>query len=161
MTSCRWNFHNFSCIFTILVKFDIYFLGLPWEIVFGLTTANKLYPMSSSWKMLKIMRYFLNYSGTRFLSTESWKLLNFLMDSVLNSKAFHFWPFLFIYFFVFRCLDFVPSDQRSPLFVAFLWFHFLTQFDIFFDSMNGISKPTRLSRKKLLLLQQAFVLRAE
>ena len=29
-----WNFQNFTCVFTILVKFDIYFLGLPWEIVF-------------------------------------------------------------------------------------------------------------------------------
>ena len=26
------NFQNFNCVFTILVKFDIHFLGLPWEI---------------------------------------------------------------------------------------------------------------------------------
>ena len=29
------NFHNFTCVFTILVKFDIRFLGLPWKIFFG------------------------------------------------------------------------------------------------------------------------------
>ena len=28
-------FHNI-----IIVKFDIYFLGLPWEIVFGVITDN-------------------------------------------------------------------------------------------------------------------------
>ena len=28
----------FTCVFTILVKYDIYFLGLPWEIVFGIIT---------------------------------------------------------------------------------------------------------------------------
>ena len=40
MTSYTWNFQNFTCVFTILVKFDIYFLGLPWEIVFGIITDN-------------------------------------------------------------------------------------------------------------------------
>ena len=25
----------FTCVFTILVKFDIYFLALPWEIIYG------------------------------------------------------------------------------------------------------------------------------
>ena len=38
------NFQNFVCVFTILVKFDIYFLGLPGElIVFGVITDNYLY----------------------------------------------------------------------------------------------------------------------
>ena len=32
------------------------------------------------------MRYRLNYSGTRFLSTENQNLLDFLMDSVLKFK---------------------------------------------------------------------------
>ena len=27
-------------VFTILVKFDILFLGLPWETVFGVITAS-------------------------------------------------------------------------------------------------------------------------
>ena len=34
------NIQNFASVFTILVKFDIYFLGLPWEIVFGVITDN-------------------------------------------------------------------------------------------------------------------------
>ena len=32
------NFQNFNCVFTILLKFDIHFLGLPWEIFFGVIT---------------------------------------------------------------------------------------------------------------------------
>ena len=40
MTSYTWNFQNFTCVFTIFVKFDIYFLELPWEIVFGVITDN-------------------------------------------------------------------------------------------------------------------------
>ena len=43
MTSYTWNFQNFTFVFKILVKFDIYFLGLPWEIVFGVITDNKLF----------------------------------------------------------------------------------------------------------------------
>ena len=27
ITFYTWNFHNFTCVFTILVKFDINFLG--------------------------------------------------------------------------------------------------------------------------------------
>ena len=37
------KFQDFTCVFTILVKFDIYFLGLPWEIGFGVITDNLLY----------------------------------------------------------------------------------------------------------------------
>ena len=32
VTSYTWNFQNFTDVSTILVKFDIHFLGLPWEI---------------------------------------------------------------------------------------------------------------------------------
>ena len=46
MTSYTWNFQNLTCVFTILVKFDVHFLGLN-------------------------MQYALNYSGSRFLSTEN------------------------------------------------------------------------------------------
>ena len=35
-----WNFQNFTCVFTILVKFDIHFLGLPWEIFFAVITDD-------------------------------------------------------------------------------------------------------------------------
>ena len=31
---------NFTCIYTILLKFEIYFLGFPWEIVSGLFQVN-------------------------------------------------------------------------------------------------------------------------
>ena len=34
------KFSEFTCVFTILVKFGIYFLGLLWEIVFGAFTGN-------------------------------------------------------------------------------------------------------------------------
>ena len=34
------NFQKFTFVFTILVKFDIYFLGLPWEIFFGVITKG-------------------------------------------------------------------------------------------------------------------------
>ena len=40
MISYTWNFLNFTCVCTILVKFDIYFLGLPQEIVFGVIADN-------------------------------------------------------------------------------------------------------------------------
>ena len=42
MTPYTWNFQNFTCVFKILVKFDIYFLGLPWEIVFGVYVTDNL-----------------------------------------------------------------------------------------------------------------------
>ena len=34
------KFQNFTCVFTILVKFDIHFLGLPWQIFFGVITDD-------------------------------------------------------------------------------------------------------------------------
>ena len=40
MTPYTQNFQNFTSGFTIFVKFDIYFLRLPWEIVFGVLTDN-------------------------------------------------------------------------------------------------------------------------
>ena len=36
------NFQNFTCVFTILVKFDIRFLRLPREIFFGVITDDKI-----------------------------------------------------------------------------------------------------------------------
>ena len=35
MTFCTWHFPNFNHVFTILLKFNIYFLGLPQKIFFG------------------------------------------------------------------------------------------------------------------------------
>ena len=43
ITSFTWNFQKFTCIVTVLVKFGIHFLGLPWKIIFGVITDNKLY----------------------------------------------------------------------------------------------------------------------
>ena len=40
ITSYTWNFQNFTCVITILVKYDIHFLRLPWEIFFGVTTDD-------------------------------------------------------------------------------------------------------------------------
>ena len=40
ITSHIWNFQNFTCVFTILVKFDIHFLGLAWKIFFGVITDD-------------------------------------------------------------------------------------------------------------------------
>ena len=34
---------DFTCVFSILGKFEIYFLGLPLEIVFGVITDNLLH----------------------------------------------------------------------------------------------------------------------
>ena len=33
----------FTCVITILMKFDIHFLELPWEIFFGVTTDELLH----------------------------------------------------------------------------------------------------------------------
>ena len=37
VTSYTRNFQNFTYVITILVKLDIHFIGLPWEILFGIT----------------------------------------------------------------------------------------------------------------------------
>ena len=50
-------FQNFKCVITILVKFDIHFLGLPWEIFFGVTTDDLLHlqPLKNVKKECKIV----------------------------------------------------------------------------------------------------------
>ena len=40
MTSYTWNFQNFTYVFRIVVKLDIYFLVLPEETVFGFIIDN-------------------------------------------------------------------------------------------------------------------------
>ena len=81
MTSYTWNFQNFTFVFTILVEFDIYFLGFPWEIVFGVITDNKLYlkPLKNVKKNAVLFKLF------RYKVFVHWKLklLNFLIDSIL------------------------------------------------------------------------------
>ena len=56
-----------SCVRCHFVKFDFYFLGLSLEIFFGVITDNKLH--LQPFKNVKRMQYYLNYSGTKFLST--------------------------------------------------------------------------------------------
>ena len=46
VTSYTCNFKNFTYVSTILVKFDIHFLGLPWEIFFGGTTGDLLHRLA-------------------------------------------------------------------------------------------------------------------
>ena len=54
-------FQNFKCVITILVKFDIHFLGLPREIFFGVTTDDLLHlqPLKN---VKQRMQNSLNYS---------------------------------------------------------------------------------------------------
>ena len=40
IASYSWNFQKFTGVFTILVKFDIHFLGLLSEIFFGVITYD-------------------------------------------------------------------------------------------------------------------------
>ena len=40
ITSYTWNFDTFSSVYTIMVKFDIYFLWLLWKIFFGVITDD-------------------------------------------------------------------------------------------------------------------------
>ena len=70
ITPYTWNFQNFKCVIPILVKFDIHFLGLPWEIFFGVTTDDLLHlqPLKN---VKQRMQNSLNYSVFLFLSTEN------------------------------------------------------------------------------------------
>ena len=63
ITSYTWNFQNFTCFFTILVKFDIDFLGLPQEMFFAWCYYRK--------QITSLTLEKLNYSGTKFLSPEN------------------------------------------------------------------------------------------
>ena len=60
---------DFTCVFSIPVKFEIYLLMLPLEIVFGVITDNLLHlqPLESVKKKVICPKY----SGTRFLSSEN------------------------------------------------------------------------------------------
>ena len=77
--SYTWNLQNFICVLTILVKFDIHFLGLPWEIFFGVTTDDLLHlkPLKNVKKNAIFFKLF------RYKVFVHWKLklLNFLVDS--------------------------------------------------------------------------------
>ena len=54
MTSYTQKFQNFISVFTFRVKYDMYFLRLPWEIVFGvITDTHYLYQSYSLEKCKK------------------------------------------------------------------------------------------------------------
>ena len=66
-----WFFFHlyFTCVSTILVKFEIYFLGSHKNFSLVLLQITKF--IYSPWKVKKKMRYGLKYSGKRFLSTDT------------------------------------------------------------------------------------------
>ena len=81
-TSYTWNFQNFTCVITILAKFDIHFLWLPWEIFFAVTTDDLLHlkPL----KNVKKNAIFFKLFWYKVFVHWKLKLLNSLVDSVLN-----------------------------------------------------------------------------
>ena len=71
IASYEWNFQKFIYVFTILVKFDLHFLGLLWQIfVWALKNAKK-------------NAIFFKLFWCKIFGHWELKLLNFLMDSVL------------------------------------------------------------------------------
>ena len=80
MTSYTWNF-----FFTILVKLDIYFLGLPWELVFSVITDKQNWPIKQqcprdvaplflvlySWMMKRKFGLFACFSFS-YVRADSW-----------------------------------------------------------------------------------------
>ena len=100
ITSYTWNFQNFKCVITILVKFDIHFLGLPREIFFGVTTddLSHLQPLKN---VKRRMHNSLSYSGCFVFVHWKLKLLNFLVDSLLNYRyayvEIHFHPWFILF----------------------------------------------------------------
>ena len=81
ITSYTWNCQYFTCVITILVKFDIYFLGLPWKFFFRVTTDDLLHvkPLEN----VKRNAIFFKLFWYKVFVHLKLKLLNFLVDSVL------------------------------------------------------------------------------
>ena len=95
--SYAWNFQNFTCVFTILVKFDIHFLGLPWEIFFGVTTDDFL-PLVQGFCLLKIKITqfpggFLSFEHANiWANTYKWSEVQSLVLTRYNQKkGFYNW----------------------------------------------------------------------
>ena len=81
-TSYTWNFQNFTCVITILVIFEIHFLGLPCEFFFGVTTDDLLH-LELLKNVKKKYAIFFKLFWYRVFVYWKLKLLNFLVDSVL------------------------------------------------------------------------------
>ena len=100
ITSHTWNFQNFNCVITILVKFDIHFFGLRWEIFFGVTTDDLLHlkPLKNVKKNAIFLKLFCRYSV--FVHWKL-KLLNFLVDSIVDYQytyvEIHFHPWFILF----------------------------------------------------------------
>ena len=84
ITSYTWNFQNFTCVSTILVKFDIHFLGLPWEIFFRVTKDDLLHV--KPFKNAKKNAIFFKLFWYKVFVHWKLKLLNFLVNFALNFK---------------------------------------------------------------------------
>ena len=67
ITPYTLNFQNFTCVFTILTKFEIH--SPHSHEKFSLVLLQTTNYILSSWKMR--MQYSLIYSGTKFLPTEN------------------------------------------------------------------------------------------
>ena len=85
ITSYTWIFQNFNCVFTILVKFDTYFVRLPWGMFFGVNADQKTNYIFSIWKTKKKeCNIFFKLFWYKVFVHLKFKLLNFLVDSVLS-----------------------------------------------------------------------------
>ena len=141
-TSYTLNFWEFFlCVFTILVKFDIHFPGLPWEIFCCyyrlLLTSLALEKCKKNAMFLKL---FCRYKV--FVHWEL-KLLSFLVDSFLNIP---FVPIaqilrqiiqLKVYSEYFFCLfSFSPFIQQS-------WYVTCKRWNVFYDAKNYFEENNR------------------
>ena len=86
ITSYTWNFLNFTCVITILVKFDIHFLGLPREIFFSVLTDIDDWLYLKPLKNVKKNAIFFKLFWYKVFLPWKLKLFNFLVDSVLTAN---------------------------------------------------------------------------
>ena len=84
ITSYTWNFQNFTCVITILVKFDIHFLGLPREIFFSVLTDIDDWLYLKPLKNVKKNAIFFKLFWQMDFVYWKLKLINFLVDYLLS-----------------------------------------------------------------------------
>ena len=111
MASVKWNLMHgdFTCVFSIPVKFEIYFLLFPWESFLWIYFIWTYY-IYRPWKVSRRIRYSgLKYSGTSLLIDFD---LNFAIcqsNSIISSLLV---PFSF---YLFSLLCFVFSGFSSSI----------------------------------------------
>ena len=81
-------FRTLSAFFTILVRFDIYFLSLPWEIVFGVIILNYFFFQGFHLKFLPVFKFFAWVSGDVKHATICIKAVPGAQLRVQDGKAF-------------------------------------------------------------------------